>query len=797
VRFLSMVGGFAASVLGARLLGAEGMGAVATALTIAMLGAVILSGGLGLAAIYYLSGRSGDPATAVGRILVLGGIAIVLDLVVIWVLGVALSATEPIAGSALIMAAPLSAAILAFDLGGAIMLGLAAEHAYIWIQVAEALLGLVVTALVLVFVAATPAGFVFATLLGYIGGAVLAVAMIRRRVGSIVLGWDSSFARQLLRFGVRGQIGNVMSFLNTRLDLLLVSGLVGLTAAGLYYVAVRISEAVLLVAQAGGTLLYPRVAAQADRRATHTTEALVRATLVVVGLGALGVVLLGEPFIEVVFGKSFGEASWAARIVALSMLPFALHRLLAGDLRGRGRPGLVSASSGIALVATVVLDVALIPPFGIAGAAVASLIAYSIAAGAMLVLFVRATGMSARDLIPTWRDVVVLARRGVGMLYVLRVAARSAAGRGAHALTPRRTRVVALGYQGFGNLGDEAILGGIEELLRHAAVDVATLVGGPAPIAAFPSAGRIVSRRLLPSPRSLRALASSDSVLMTGGGLLHDHFPIVLPRYLAWTLAARLLRCRVVWVGVGVGPLRRRVSRWLAGLILRLSHGVFVRDQASATLVRAIGARVDGVMPDPALFLPPPDSSPEPPGPPELAVVVRAPIVNGSAEDQLHLVLVELLTGAAAAGRQASILTFAGERDRAFATRVATEVGRGGLPRPTIEELLPDHRAGLARIARAGLIVTVRLHGMILAAVAGRPFVAVAYDQKVRGVAIELDAADQVVGLESLTTAALDAAIERAGDGAARLRIGTRLTELRDRRASLSAAIERALRGSP
>jgi O-antigen/teichoic acid export membrane protein len=420
VRYLSLFGGFLASVLGARLLGAEGMGIVGLVITVGLLGAVISSAGLSLSAVYFLSRSTDGPRVTVGRLLVLGVIATLVAFAIVGLLGLALSSLLPDMDRVILLAAPLSASILAFDLGGAILLGLTSETAYIWLAVAEALFGLVLTAVILLFVAATPAGFLVATTLAYAAAGGLGLAIIRRRVGPIHLGWDGVFTRQVLAFGLRGQIGNVLSFLNSRLDLLLVSSFIGLTAAGLYYVAVRISEAVFIVAQAGGTLLYPRVAAQLDRTSTEATESLVRATLLVVGAGALGVVLLGEPFIRIVFGESFAGAVWAARIVAVAMLPFTVHRLLVGDMRGRGRPGLVSASSAIALGATVVLDLVLIPPFGIVGAAVASLVAYSIAAAAMVAFFLRETGVSVRELIPTWRDVQALLRRGVSILATLR-----------------------------------------------------------------------------------------------------------------------------------------------------------------------------------------------------------------------------------------------------------------------------------------------------------------------------------------------------------------------------------------
>ena len=79
--------------------------------------------------------------------------------------------------------------------------------------------------------------------------------------------------------------------------------------------------------------------------------------------------------------------------------------VVGGDLRGRGRPGLASAVAGIAVVVTVALDLALIPPFGIVGAAVASVAAYSVFGLVSLAVLSRVSGIPVRTLvIPTVAD---------------------------------------------------------------------------------------------------------------------------------------------------------------------------------------------------------------------------------------------------------------------------------------------------------------------------------------------------------------------------------------------------------
>jgi polysaccharide pyruvyl transferase WcaK-like protein len=355
----------------------------------------------------------------------------------------------------------------------------------------------------------------------------------------------------------------------------------------------------------------------------------------------------------------------------------------------------------------------------------------------------------------------------------------------------RPIRIVTLGYQGFGNLGDEAILAGIEQLLAGTGIEVSAVVGGTrAPIVAFPAARRVASDRSWPTREAIAILRRADALVLAGGGLLHDHWAAVVPRYLAWTLLARLLGRPVVWLGVGVGPFRRRWLRRVAGLTLRLSRLVLVRDLASATVAMAGGGRVDGVIPDPALHLePPPAAARE-----GLVVVVRAPIRAEPAVAQRLLdALAGVIVEAAAGGVEASIVTFAGPRDQPFADALAARVATRGQAAPAIEALGPDPLVGLARLGRAEAIVTVRLHGLLLAAIAGTPCAAVVYDDKIRDVAAELGLAEATVPLSELTAASLGAALGRARDRGFRAALAGRLDELRSTREATARRVLDAL----
>lgn len=350
-----------------------------------------------------------------------------------------------------------------------------------------------------------------------------------------------------------------------------------------------------------------------------------------------------------------------------------------------------------------------------------------------------------------------------------------------------RLRIATVGFQGFDNIGDEAILTGIEAVLAGTRARVTTVFSGPRPegIAAFPAARRVVTRRHLPGLSALRILRRTDLLILAGGGIFNDHWTAVIPRYLAWVLAARLAGARVAWVGVGVGPIRRRGLRWLARLAARASTLVLVRDSASAGLLGSPpGVRI---IPDPSLFNSPPASAPQRG---ELGVIVRAPMST----DSLHSnELIKAITTAAVAadarGSRTVILTMAGETDRTFADATIGALERAGLHDVGRGALGPTPTAALEHLAGMSGLITVRLHGLLLGALAGVPTVPIAYDDKVHAAADRLDIGDIVVPLAGVLDADLIERLEIAGTDERRAALRARVAALRSERDDVAAAL--------
>jgi len=356
-------------------------------------------------------------------------------------------------------------------------------------------------------------------------------------------------------------------------------------------------------------------------------------------------------------------------------------------------------------------------------------------------------------------------------------------------------RAIALGYQGFGNLGDEAILTGLETLLAGSPVEVRAVVCGAEAVPAFPRARRLRTRRMRPTIAALRALRRARLLIVSGGGLLHDHWLSVVPTYLAWSLLARAFGVRIAWVGVGIGPLDRPLARRLAGWTLRLADLVTVRDDASAELARAVapGATVH-VAADPAIFNTAPvtasDAARE-----GVALIVRGPTPRDAGHAaQLAQALADTASRIPAEGLgTATIVTFAGDGDAPFASRVAELAAAGGSVVPILA-LPPDPGAAISSLRAFTAIVSVRLHGILLGALAETPTVAIAYDPKVAAAAERLGMAERSVSLAEARADLIVARLHEAIQPHATLVVRARLDELRASGPGLRALIEGAAR---
>jgi O-antigen/teichoic acid export membrane protein len=222
--------------------------------------------------------------------------------------------------------------------------------------------------------------------------------------------WEPSWVelKKSLGYALKDYPGGVADFTTLRLDQLMLGAMASNVALGLYVVAVRLSEMTTLAAEAIGDALMPEVAASKTvERAESLWGRSLRITIYL-HLLVLFPLWLGAPLIlKTLFGERFVPAAGPFRWLLVAAAVWGWGSIVISGLRGFGYPGLSTIARFSGAATTAIALLILLPRFGISGAAMASLIGYSVMLVVALFVFVRKRQLNLwRILRPQRRDVV-------------------------------------------------------------------------------------------------------------------------------------------------------------------------------------------------------------------------------------------------------------------------------------------------------------------------------------------------------------------------------------------------------
>jgi len=359
---------------------------------------------------------------------------------------------------------------------------------------------------------------------------------------------------------------------------------------------------------------------------------------------------------------------------------------------------------------------------------------------------------------------------------------------------PAPARIVMLGTHGQYNIGDELLLATFLHQLgaQHSYVvntydasDTAARVDPAFSVEFINTAG---DRRAL-----LGHLRRADAVVFAGGSILKElsaatgrnRYSTLLMILAVVTFTRWIARAPMAMLNIGVGPIRTRLGRRLAGLIMAQVELVTVRDAGSAALCERIGVRREVVTSTDAVFSvapewlrgaaepastdarPAPSSTDARPASPlRIALSLNHDIDVPENWEHVMATLATAFTELAASrpievhgvpmqsrGKTHDDATVL----REFAARV---------PGVTFVEHVPtDHHEVAAILEQCDLLVAERLHAIISSAKLGVPVVPLAYDVKVRHVATSLGLNHLSVDLSvPITAEQVRHSIERVAD---------------------------------
>lgn len=191
------------------------------------------------------------------------------------------------------------------------------------------------------------------------------------------------------------------------IDLVIMRRFLPLSDLGVYALSFQIAGAAQQLTTIAGSILLPRFSSLVAAGDTEEIDAILRRVipywLLAYGIG-LGVLIgLARTLVPLAFGAGFAAATpvlWALLVGAAIAALFATFQAL---LTAHGLVWPVSIAVVAAVAVNVILDLVLIPPFGIVGSSLATVASYAVSTGITLV----AAGTRLRQ--ETGRYVVFLA----------------------------------------------------------------------------------------------------------------------------------------------------------------------------------------------------------------------------------------------------------------------------------------------------------------------------------------------------------------------------------------------------
>lgn len=297
-------------------------------------------------------------------------------------------------------------------------------------------------------------------------------------------------------------------------------------------------------------------------------------------------------------------------------------------------------------------------------------------------------------------------------------------------------QILIFGYLGYGNLGDETNLKHLIELLRgfDQKINITVISAAPDRTSSQYPVKAVGKYNFL---GIIRALSGADLLIGNSGSLFQD---LTSKRSLCYysflIIAAKLFKVKVFLYGQGIGPLRSRIGKFLAGRVLALADMITVRDRLSIVAITELNV-----------------------GKPELRLTAEPLLASkglpvssfedywerrkGSKGIRLGLIIRDYhflkkrfwdqLCESLSWNSEFEIYLIPIQpKDRALLGKLSSAYGLTLLP-------TEDHWEQLLRIVGGlDLLISARLHGLVAAVLQGAPCYGLAADPKVEGFCLQL-----------------------------------------------------------
>jgi O-antigen/teichoic acid export membrane protein len=190
---------------------------------------------------------------------------------------------------------------------------------------------------------------------------------------------DVKLLKDIIKYGLKSYPGTIAQFLNYRLDLLLVAYFLSFEEVGLYILAVNWSELIFYLPDSMAAVLFPTIASsKSTKDSNELTAIMTKAVMIIMLIGSIFILLVAGKLIPFLYTDQFLGSIYPLFILLPGVLMLSMWKIIISDLAGRGFPQYKSITSTAGMILNVILNIILIPLYGINGAALATSLSYTL-----------------------------------------------------------------------------------------------------------------------------------------------------------------------------------------------------------------------------------------------------------------------------------------------------------------------------------------------------------------------------------------------------------------------------------
>ena len=201
---------------------------------------------------------------------------------------------------------------------------------------------------------------------------------------------------EIVKFGFFPMVALLMTTLNYRVDIIMLDYFVTSSEVGIYSVGVMLAERVWLIPDALKEVMISNLTKGKDEREVSFVIRVCNSVCIFV---VLGIVLLGQPFINLFYGIDYSEA-YTVTVIILVGVVFMIYYKMIGSyniVHGKQKENLIYLIASV--LTNIVANLIFIPMLGNHGAALASVLSYGMAAFLFIRHFTIETGAKLRDML--------------------------------------------------------------------------------------------------------------------------------------------------------------------------------------------------------------------------------------------------------------------------------------------------------------------------------------------------------------------------------------------------------------